>query len=66
MKVKELISKLQQVDENLEVVLASDAEGNHFHCLASFANSLMTASELRRKSTDKDGNIPVVVLWPED
>ena len=66
MKVKELIAKLQQSDETLEVVLASDAEGNRFHCLASLDDSLVTASELRRKSTDKDGNIPAVVLWPED
>ena len=41
MKVKELITKLQQSDETLEVVLASDAEGNRFHCLASLDDSLV-------------------------
>lgn len=31
MKIKQLIKKLSTLDPNLEIILASDAEGNSYH-----------------------------------
>jgi len=38
MKVKTLIQKLQKLDPNYEVILASDSEGNSYHELNSVNN----------------------------
>lgn len=40
MKVKDLIKGLKMLDQNAEVVLSSDEEGNDYHLLYDFGEAL--------------------------
>jgi hypothetical protein len=67
-KVRELIERLQGLDGDLPVILASDEEGNDLQHLA--AVELYAYSEYRREielvhPSDIEGDEPLAVtLWP--
>lgn len=75
MTVAELIKKLQKFNGGIQVVLASDAEGNDFRNLASVEpgyfvedeNTLYTvdsAADSEEYTEDKKDNMKMICLWP--
>jgi len=75
MKVKDLIDLLSTLDQEAEVVLSSDAEGNSYsplasHCPGRYIVSTGWAGDFYADGdwgTDDDGlpcGVPAVVLWP--
>ena len=70
MKVTDLIKELEALDQNLDVYISSDAEGNSF--------GEFTDLSVNEPERDEDGNYfdyedewgerptnrPVVILWP--
>ena len=47
MKVKDLIEKLEEYDDELEVVLSSDEEGNYFSSAGIVSDGVIDTSEKR-------------------
>lgn len=73
MKVKKLIQKLQKLDQDLEVVLSSDPEGNSFDTLTDvdYDKNNLFDTENREfvDAVDLDEEqklrcIKAVILWP--
>lgn len=66
MTTKSLIEYLTKLPEDVEVLLASDPEGNSFHsvdqCEAWFAYP-GTTQPVEEEEAD-DNSTPVVILWP--
>jgi hypothetical protein len=68
MKVKDLIKVLKKFDQDLEVVLSIDAEGNAFNPLTGIAECMVeinrrTLGSFRRSVAKEQA---ALVLWPED
>ena len=63
MKVHELIKKLSECDQNLDVVLSKDAEGNGFKPLFSIEECMVTLYRDAR-SFSFTSDQAAVVLWP--
>lgn len=71
MKVKELKEALKEIDDNLEVLIASDEEGNSFNLLFEVSPNSRGQIESGQWETfhpddwdDFPELQPVVVLWP--
>lgn len=63
MKVKSLIKKLEKLNPNLEVVLASDAEGNSFGGLFELVESKVNRDSFEPVE-DGDKGVAGVILFP--
>jgi len=70
MKVKDLIKELAKYDQNLDVVLSSDAEGNAFYRLRNVADCLVELFSPRNPRERWFPRVakeqPALVLWPDD
>jgi hypothetical protein len=65
MKVKELIKLLFEQEQEAEVVLSSDAEGNGFDFCQDYSNSVaIKDGEVYDLAEAPEGSVPCVVLWP--
>lgn len=62
MTVRELISWLKVFDQDLDVVLASDSEGNSFSPLDKLSHQPMTTLSKRELEYDPDGKDTVTLL----
>lgn len=68
MKVKELISELQKLDPEAEVVLSKDSEGNNFSPAADFSIGKYCpentySGEFVSEDNESD-SIKAVCIWP--
>ena len=73
MTVGELIEKLQEVNPNLDVVLAKDREGNRVSPLADFDEGVYAQEtrdsgsfRVRSERSWRDGVPDALCLWPEN
>jgi hypothetical protein len=69
MKVKDLIELLEKEDQNVDVIMASDSEGNGFNPLSCVETSLCEDAdgfiELVNEEDVEDRDVkPCVCLWP--
>lgn len=69
MKVRDLIKELFELDQDAEVVLAADAEGNEFGKLEYVVTNHYCYAHDSEVFYDAEGHVPsgafpCVVLWP--
>lgn len=70
--VRDFIKRLEEFDQEAEVILATDAEGNSFHTLddISVAKAFGKGYEVEVLFGDEDDDdysdptYPVIVIWP--
>lgn len=59
MKIKDLVKSLKKYDENYEVFIAIDPEGNGYHSLYDMSEECLEENEIH-----EDGEANSIVLWP--
>jgi len=69
MKVKELIKSLEKLDQEKEVLLASDGEGNNYRKMGEIWDSAFCIFrryeiDIYSKEDKPDEALPCVVLYP--
>lgn len=65
MKVKDLIKKLKECDQEAYVIMASDGEGNEFHPMDAVIEAGIFDKRDEYPVEEADENtVPAVFVWP--